>query len=228
MKKGGDDDNQRRHLVLNKLEMPVRLLFCWPVIVPVCLLLTIVLTSCCSHQRHEVASSAKHSSTTPGVVMVKPRLHSPSHIFMQHVVFQGRLNVSTSQPADIELDGVMLGRAPLETRVTNGVHALVARFIGIGVQMHDQVTVDNNGVSATTVTEFAYGQVKIASDPPGARVKQGDTILGQTPLVLPVVFCGDVSYELDLPGCRTALISGTVKPGQTTRLKAKLQKYESK
>jgi hypothetical protein len=53
--------------------------------------------------------------------------------------------------------------------------------------------------TVTSALKFPYAKVQLTSTPPGATVRQGRNVLGQTPLTLTTVRPGDVVYTLDLP-----------------------------
>jgi formylglycine-generating enzyme required for sulfatase activity len=81
--------------------------------------------------------------------------------------------------------------------------------------------------TAATVAEnvaVASGSVKITSAPSGATVLADGREIGQTPLVIEDVKPGDATYELRLPGYKTAPVSGQVQSQQQTFLAVRLEK----
>jgi hypothetical protein len=62
----------------------------------------------------------------------------------------------------------------------------------ISVTLHD-------GDSLQKDIKFPYGKVSITTTPPGATVRNGRIVLGQTPLNLPQLHPGDLSLSIDLP-----------------------------
>jgi Sulfatase-modifying factor enzyme 1/PEGA domain len=60
------------------------------------------------------------------------------------------------------------------------------------------VTIHDNE-NAQKEIKFPYGKVSLGSTPPGATVRTGHTVLGQTPLSLTQLHPGDFHYSIDLP-----------------------------
>ncbi len=81
-------------------------------------------------------------------------------------------------------------------------------------EQRETVLVRRNDVTEEKV-EFAYGSVRVDSEPGGAIViGHGGIELGQTPLELKEVIPGTVSYTLGLANYRPAVVSGTVLANQ--------------
>jgi len=140
------------------------------------------------------------------------------------VFASGRLAVGSDPAgAEILLDGVAEGQAPVTLDVPAGPHEVRARYRN----WPDAVQTVAVQAGSNPPVEFAFhnGSVKITSAPRGATVYLNGTPLGQTPLPIDEVEPGPVKYELRLAGYKTALVTGTVAPlGQTflgTRLEMK-------
>jgi hypothetical protein len=84
------------------------------------------------------------------------------------------------------------------------------------------VMVERNATAEARV-EFAYGSVRLTSEPSGATVVQGSRTLGQTPLTLTEQRPGAVSYTLSLPKHKPASVSGTVEAKRELALAARLE-----
>jgi len=74
--------------------------------------------------------------------------------------------------------------------------------------------------TARAAATFRTGAVRLTSLPSGATVKQMGTVIGTTPLDLPELAPGALTYELTLAGHEPLTISGEVKEGQQLRLDA--------
>ena len=71
--------------------------------------------------------------------------------------------------------------------------------------------------------EFAYGSVKITSDPLGAGVARNGKEIGQTPLLIEEVKPGEVAYELRMEGFKPVVLTGTVVTNEQTFLAGRLE-----
>jgi serine/threonine protein kinase len=130
----------------------------------------------------------------------------------------------TSEPpgAEILIDGIPRGRAPLRIELPARPHELIAQLGGWPAE-RQALAVEGQHENAAHFV-FANGSVKITSAPGGATVLANARALGQTPLVIEGVKPGDVIYELQLAGYKPASVSGNVKPQQQTFLAARLEK----
>ena len=134
----------------------------------------------------------------------------------------GTLAVS-SEPAGAEIfvDGVSRGTAPLQIELPSGSHELTATYRDWPPEKKS-VTVENHR-EVSTRFEFGFGSVKITSAPSGATVIRDGTELGRTPLLLEEIKPGAVEYELRLAGSKSARVQGTVQPEQQIFLAARLE-----
>lgn len=129
----------------------------------------------------------------------------------------------TSEPsgAEISIDGNARGRTPLRLELPARAHQLQARLDG---WPDEEEKIDIvRGQENVAHFVFANGSVKITSAPGGATVTANGQKLGQTPLVVEEVKPGDVTYELRLPGYKSASVTGKVEPQQQIFLAARLE-----
>ncbi|HWB61040.1 MAG TPA: SUMF1/EgtB/PvdO family nonheme iron enzyme, partial [Chthoniobacteraceae bacterium] len=129
----------------------------------------------------------------------------------------------TSEPpgAEIFADGKSLGKTPARFPLPPGKYKLTAKYADWPDDTRD-VTVQN-GQDAAVNFEFAYGSVKITSEPRGASVILAGKEIGVTPMHLDNnVKPGPVSYELEMSGYKTVTVTGTVVARQQTFLAEQL------
>jgi serine/threonine protein kinase len=135
----------------------------------------------------------------------------------------GTVSITSEPPgAEILIDGMPRGRAPLRIELPARPHELIAQLEGWPAERQALAVEGQHENTAHFV--FANGSAKITSAPGGATVLANGRTLGQTPLVIEGVKPGDVTYELQLAGCKPASVSGNVKPQQQTFLAARLEK----
>jgi eukaryotic-like serine/threonine-protein kinase len=133
----------------------------------------------------------------------------------------------TTEPngAEIFVDGVSRGRAPLQMELPARTHEFAAHLDG---WPNEQRKID---IVAARENEahfvFANGSVKITSAPGGATVIANGQELGQTPLVIEEVKPGDVAYDLRLSGYNPTTVTGRVEPQQQAFLAARFEKRSS-
>ncbi|HTL67650.1 MAG TPA: PEGA domain-containing protein [Lacunisphaera sp.] len=84
-----------------------------------------------------------------------------------------------------------LGLAP-------GIYAVTARADG-WPDLNEKVKVEATKTAEAALT-FKVGSLKLTSDPSGATVKKGSTILGKTPLAVAQMPPGECDLTLELPG----------------------------
>ena len=138
----------------------------------------------------------------------------------------GRVAVS-SDPAGAEIlvDGVPEGKAPLTVELPAGPHEFLARYRN-WPESRRSVAV-RRGENPPVGFAFHNGSVKITSAPGGATVLRNGSDLGRTPLPIYEVEPGPVKYELILAGYKPALVTGTVASGGQTFLAARLEMRRS-
>jgi hypothetical protein len=127
--------------------------------------------------------------------------------------------------AEIAVDGVAMGKAPLTLELPTGPHEVLATYRN-WPESRQTVTVKRDG---NPPVEFAFhnGSVKITSAPGGATVVRSGSELGRTPLLIDEVEPGPVEYELRLAGYKPATVTGTVTPRGQTFLAARLEMKRS-
>jgi serine/threonine protein kinase/formylglycine-generating enzyme required for sulfatase activity len=132
-------------------------------------------------------------------------------------------NITSEPPgAEILVDGVSRGRAPLQIELPARAHEMIARLPGWPEQRQSLAVEAQHENVARFV--FANGSVKITSAPGGATVISSGRELGQTPLVIEEVKPGAVTYELRLAGYKSSSVTGEVEPQQQAFLAARLEK----
>lgn len=73
------------------------------------------------------------------------------------------------------------------------------------------------------VARVPYGRVSIDSTPRGAEVRDGDVVLGKTPLNLPKVRAGEFQFTVEFPGFRSETAKGKLTEGQATSFNLRLR-----
>ncbi len=138
----------------------------------------------------------------------------------------GQVPVTSDPPgAEIWIDGVSRGHAPVTLELPTGAYEVVARY-KMWPESRRSVTVAE-GMNGAVRFAFRNGSVKITSAPGGATVLGDGVELGRTPLLIDEVAPGAVRYELRLTGYKPALVSGTVSPLGQVFLAARLDRRRS-
>ena len=127
--------------------------------------------------------------------------------------------------ADILVDAVSEGKAPLTLELPTGSHEFLARYRNWPESR--QTVVVQRGENPPVAFAFHNGSVKITSAPGGATVVWNGSEMGRTPLPIDEVEPGPVKYQLLLAGYKPAFVTGTVAPGGQTFLAAHLQMKRS-
>lgn len=141
----------------------------------------------------------------------------------EFVFASGTLDV-TSEPAGAEIfiDNVDRGAAPMQAEVPARLHELRARLSGWPEQRRSVSLAPHQANSVSFV--FRNGSVKITSAPGGATVLSDGRELGQTPLIIEEVKPGAVRYELRASGYKAAFVTGEVEPQRQTFLAQRLER----
>jgi formylglycine-generating enzyme required for sulfatase activity len=144
----------------------------------------------------------------------------------QELVFAWGSVAVTSEPegAEIFADGKSQGVAPVRIDLPTGKHMLAAKYQD-WTEDTREVTIEH-GKDAAVDFEFAYGSVKITSEPHGASVMQGGKEIGLTTLFIENVKPGKVSYELQMNGYKPVVVTGTVTAKEQTFLAERLQENQ--
>ena len=114
------------------------------------------------------------------------------------------------------------GQLPLAVAdLPTGNYTLTARVPGLA-DVAREVTVARNS-SGSAELKFAYGAVQVTSEPAGAEVWSGATLLGRTPLTLNQVAPGNVALEVRTKGYARQKVGGRLDPGRALALAATLK-----
>jgi len=88
-------------------------------------------------------------------------------------------------------------------------------------EIHEEVNLDA-GRTTEIAIHFKSGSLRLDSDPAGAAVRLGETVLGQTPLVIPQLPPGECQLSLEYPSWPAlpfkAVITENVESAATVRL----------
>ncbi|MDI1251266.1 MAG: carboxypeptidase regulatory-like domain-containing protein [Lacunisphaera sp.] len=96
-----------------------------------------------------------------------------------------------------------------------GKYAVTARSAG-WPEVQTEATVEAGRTTDLAVT-FKGGSLRLASEPSGATVKQGNAVLGKTPLVLPSLPPGECKLTLEYPSWPVVSLQTTITvDGETT------------
>lgn len=79
-------------------------------------------------------------------------------------------------------------------------------------EIHQEVTVDV-GRATEIAMNFKGGSLRLDSDPTGASVRQGDSVLGRTPLVIPQLPPGECQLFLEYPSLPALSFKATIAEG---------------
>ena len=133
---------------------------------------------------------------------------------------QGEISVSVDPPgAEVNVGGSVFSSAGVFVSPV-GMRKVVARYKN-WPEISQEVSVEK-GKRAQVLMEFAYGSVKVVSEPSGASVSSGSQELGTTPLDLKEVIAGTVNYTLKLAKRKVVAVSGVVEEKKELALSAKL------
>lgn len=168
------------------------------------------------------------------VLAIRPGYHDLQHpievgpassqqFTLQMEKLPGLLDLSTSSVdgAQVFIDGEEIGVTPVvAAEVPAGLHSLkvIARnhlpyieeieIIGMGEMQRREIALQPN-----------WAPVSLASDPPGASVRIGDLVLGETPLTAEIE-AGEQTLELELAGFQPVQKTIAVVPGVPVELES--------
>lgn len=177
---------------------------------PLVLLALVLLAAGCSKSPEEVrAAKAAEIAQTTGSLLVKSNLPAAT-------VEATRLpsaNDATTAVAQGTVDKAL-------SRLLPGQYAVAIRADG-WPENRGEATVEIGRTTELTLN-FAAGSLKLDSEPTGATVKRGATVLGKTPLVIPQLPVGECSLSLEHPGWPAVLfktaIAENAESAETVRL----------
>lgn len=151
----------------------------------------------------------------------------------------GRILVrSTPEGADVRIDGEAKGVTPLALRdVALGDHTVDVSYPGL-ISRQQQVTLSAERPSQsielmltsvptstrTSAPQSGFGVLHVDSRPARAQVFLDDTLMGDTPLVLPNVSAGEHRVQIRLPGYRSWSTSVQIEPSTKFRVAASLER----
>jgi len=117
------------------------------------------------------------------------------------VVAEGNLRVVTEPPgAEVAVDGRSLGVTPFDGQVEVGTYRLTVTRNGF-LPMEEEVTVVEGGELARTFQlEVAPATLRLATEPPGARVTLDGAPVGETPVDLTDVAPGTHQVVIEAKG----------------------------
>lgn len=135
----------------------------------------------------------------------------------------GTLNVlATENDADVFLDGVRLGTAPLQKKLVPGRHKLTVSKYGFR-KFERRITIEGNKKLTIKAKLYGIGSLRVLSAPLGATVWLDGALIGTTPLQLDEVLAGehvlkvtkdgyrDYEKKITVDRGRRAIISTTLK-----------------
>jgi Sulfatase-modifying factor enzyme 1/PEGA domain len=144
-------------------------------------------------------------------------------VSVQHDFEEGEISVSVDPPgAEVNVGGSVFSSAGVFVSPV-GTRKVVARYKN-WPEISQEVSVEK-GKRAQVLMEFAYGSVKVVSEPSGASVSSGSQELGTTPLDLKEVLAGTVNYTLKLAKRKVVVVSGVVEWKKELVLNAKLNEW---
>ncbi len=109
---------------------------------------------------------------------------------------------------------------PLKLKLKKGNHQITVQYPLLGLEELSTNLLVKSGTGPRVAFHFPYGSVMIKSQPAGATIRSGRTILGKTTsdtngFLIPIVPAGtQVSYDLLLEDHATRTVSGVVVDGQ--------------
>jgi hypothetical protein len=141
------------------------------------------------------------------------------HVEIQFRRFDVNVN-SDPLGATVSEAGQRLGITPMTLKSQTGEeHTYIFSYGDWG----DAAETLNLSADGGTVSHhWPYGVVRIETEPPGAMVALSGKDLGQTPLDLPRVRPGPVTYRLEYPGYLPTDVSGTIQEGRRTLIDKEL------
>lgn len=168
--------------------------------------LSAAFTGCSKGQDEKNAADAKAPDPlTTGRLVVKSNIPGTTIDVMRPASSEAktpaRLTGSTVEAAEHVLTGVPAGQ-----------HTLAARARG-WPEIHQDVTVTAGSTTEVTV-HFKSGSLRLDSDPTGAKVRRGENVLGQTPLVLSPLPVGECQLILDHPALSPLTFNTVISENQ--------------
>jgi hypothetical protein len=128
---------------------------------------------------------------------------------------------AAGEAASVGIKGATEGAASQElSGLPPGKYAVTARSAG-WPEIRQEVNVDA-GRAAEVAVHFKSGSLRLDSDPTGATVRLGETVLGQTPLAIPQLPPGECQLSLEYPSWPALTFKTTItenlESAETVRL----------
>lgn len=190
-----------------------------PVIVAAALLFFLLLGKCAitavfTKSPEEIkAAQAKIEAETTGRLLVKSNRPNTT-VEVTRVPAAG-------ETATAGLKGNEEGAAEQSlSRLLPGKYTVIARSEG-----WPEVRTETNiavGRTAEIAIHFPNGSLKLDTNPAGATVKQGKTVLGKTPLVIPQLPVGEVTLSLEYPSWAAVPYKAAIAEKQETAATVRL------
>ncbi len=186
-----------------------------PAIVIVLVIIILLLAKCAVSSAGDKISAVSQARAeekriqSTGVLVVKSN--------RPEATVEAILAAAAGQPAPEAVKGVVGQPLP---RMTPGKYAVTLHADG---WPDARGTVDVPAGQQTDVTiPFKGGSLRLDSDPTGAAVKLGNTVLGKTPLLIPLLPAGQAALTFEYPSWPAVTLKVTVaenvESAQTTRL----------
>lgn len=169
----------------------------------------IALAGCGKSPEEQRAAKAAEIAQTTGSLLVKSNLPTATV-------------EATRQPsADDATTALAQGTVdkPL-SRLLPGRYAVVARADG-WPETRGEATVEIGGTAELTLI-FTSGSLNLESDPTGATVKHGATVLGKTPLTIPMLPAGECMLSLEYPHWPAVPFKTVIAEGQESSATVRL------
>jgi hypothetical protein len=179
-----------------------------PVILVVALVFVVLLGKCAFSSSGSKVPPGPDPKTT-GRLIVKSNIASAT-IEAKRITSPGS---ATTANVDGAIDQVLSGLPP-------GIYAVTAKVDGWR-EVHEEVNIEADRTTEVALN-FKGGSLRLDSDPTGATVRLGATVLGRTPLVIPMLAPGGCQLSLEYPTWPAAVFKTTITEGveanETVRL----------
>ncbi len=169
----------------------------------------LLLSGCSKSPEEQRAIVQAEKARTTGALVVKSNLSTAT---FTATPVAGEAETAPA-PLNGSLDQPLGGLAP-------GKYAVSLRADGWPEVRGEAVVVA--GQTVELPLNFKSGALKLDSEPAGASVKLGATVLGKTPLTLPMLPPGETTLTLELPSWPALAFKTTIAEGQETAATARL------
>lgn len=167
------------------------------------------LAGCGKSPEEQRAAKAAEIAQTTGSLLVKSNLPAAT------------IEATRLPSADDATTAVAQGTVDKQlTRLLPGRYAVVARADG-WPETRGEAAVEIGGTAELTLN-FTSGSLKLESDPTGATVKLGATVLGKTPLTIPMLPTGECALSLAYPNWPAVPFKTVITEGQESSATVRL------